>query len=71
MTAIVALVVAVAALDYAASSVVYNRASAHFRKAVRLYALGLPGQAGREMRRGRELTRLADRITLGTYGRIR
>lgn len=71
MTGIIALVVAAAALDCAGAAVVYNRAREHFSRAITYYALGQPWAAVTEMHRGRVLTRRANIMTLGGYGRIR
>jgi hypothetical protein len=71
MTAIAALVVAVLALHCAVVAVIHNRAQAHFRKAIGLFWQGLPRQAEAEMRRGRDLSRRADWMVPGVYGRKR
>jgi hypothetical protein len=71
MTAIAALVIAVLALHCAVVAKVHNHAQAHFRKAIDLFGQGLPRQAEAEMRRGRELSRRADWMVPGIYGRRR
>lgn len=62
MIDIIALLVSGAAACVALIALAYAVAGGRFRRAARLYAAGLHGEADTEMARGRELMRRADKL---------
>lgn len=66
---IVALALAAAALYISAAAFTNTRATAHFRRAAGLYRARRPAAADAEMKRGRQLSRRADRMVLGLMPR--